>query len=36
MIVIMTYTALPENYDAHLDDVVAMQGALTFRKPIVG
>ena len=36
MIVIMTYTALPENYDAHLDDVAAMQGALTFRKPIVG
>ena len=36
MIVIMTYTALPENYDAHLADVEAMQGAMTFRKPIVG
>ena len=36
MIVVMTYTALPENYDAHLADVQTMQGALTFRKPIVG
>ena len=36
MIVIMTYTALPENYDAHLDEVKDMQGAMTFRKPIVG
>ena len=36
MIVVMTYTALPENYDAHLADVAAMQEALTFRKPIVG
>lgn len=36
MIVVMTYTALPENYDAHLSDVEAMQGALTFRQPIVG
>lgn len=36
MIVVMTYTALPENYDAHLTDVEAMQGAMTFRKPIVG
>ena len=36
MIVVMTYTALPENYDAHLADVQAMQGALAFRKPIVG
>ena len=36
MIVVMTYTALPENYDAHLADVQAMQEALTFRKPIVG
>ena len=36
MIVVMTYTALPENYDAHLADVEAMQGALTFRKPVVG
>lgn len=32
MIVVMTYTALPENYDAHLADVEAMQGALTFRR----
>ena len=36
MIVVMTYTALPENYEAHLDDVLAMQEALTFRKPVVG
>ena len=36
MIVIMTYTALPENYDAHLDDALAMQGALTFRTPVFG
>ncbi len=36
MIVVMTYTALPENYDAHLDEVEQMQGALTFRKPVVG
>ncbi len=36
MIVIMTYTALPENYDDNLADVEAMQAALTFRKPIVG
>ncbi len=36
MIVIMTYTALPENYDAHLGEVEAMQAALTFRKPIIG
>ena len=33
MIVIMTYTALTEQYDAHLDDVAAMQEALAFRKP---
>ena len=36
MIVIMTYTALPENYDAHLDDVSAMQEALTFRRAVIG
>ena len=36
MIVTMTYTALPERYDAHLADVEAMQGAMTFRKPVVG
>ncbi|MBQ9151569.1 MAG: hypothetical protein IJX72_04905 [Clostridia bacterium] len=32
MIVVMTYTALPENYDAHLSEVEQMQGALTFRR----
>ena len=36
MIVVMTYTALPDNYDAHIADVEAMQGALTFRQPIIG
>ena len=36
MVVVMTYTAFPENYDAHLADVEAMQEALTFRKPVVG
>ncbi len=36
MIVTMTYTALPEQYDTHMEDVLAMQAALTFRKPIVG
>ena len=36
MIVIMTYTALPENYDANLPAVQQMQAALTFRTPIVG
>lgn len=36
MIVSMTYTALAENYEAHLADAQAMQAALTFRKPIVG
>lgn len=36
MIVSMTYTALPENYETHLSDAVAMQNALTFRKPIFG
>ena len=32
MIVVMTYTALPENYDTHLDEAVQMQNALTFRR----
>ena len=32
LIVVMTYTALPENYDAHLDEVEAMQGELSFRR----
>ena len=32
MIVIMTYTALPENYDAHLAEVERMQAELTFRR----
>ena len=32
MIVIMTYTALPENYDAHMAEVEKMQGELTFRR----
>ena len=32
MIVVMTYTALPENYDAHMGEVEQMQGALTFRR----
>lgn len=36
MIVTMTYTALPENYDRHLEDVTAMQTALTFRRPVFG
>lgn len=36
MLVVMTYTALPENYDAHIEEVEQMQGALTFRKPVVG
>ncbi len=36
MIVVMTYTALPEHYEAHLAEAKAMQGALTFRKPIFG
>ena len=36
MIVIMTYTALPENYEAHLDDVQLMQESLTFRTPVIG
>ena len=30
MVYIMTYTALPENYDAHLDEVELMQESLTF------
>ncbi len=36
MIVVMTYTALPENYDAHLEDVEAMQAAMTFRRSVFG
>ncbi len=32
MIVVMTYTALPENYDAHLTEVEQMQASLTFRR----
>ena len=32
MIVIMTYTALPENYDAHLAEVERMQAELAFRR----
>ena len=32
MIYTITYTALPENYDAHLEDVLAMEKALHFRK----
>ncbi len=36
IIVSMTYTALPENYDTHLADAKAMQAALVFRAPIVG
>ena len=32
MIVVMTYTALPENYDAHMGEVEQMQGELTFRR----
>ena len=32
MIVVMTYTALPENYDAHLPEVERMQEKLTFRR----
>lgn len=32
MIVIMTYTALPENYDVHLAEVEKMQAELTFRR----
>ncbi len=36
MVVSMTYTALPENYDAHLADAVAMQDALVFRQPVIG
>ena len=31
MIYCMTYTALPENYDAHLADVTAMIEAFEFR-----
>ena len=32
MIVVMTYTALPENYDAHVGEVEKMQAELTFRR----
>ena len=32
MIVVMTYTALPENYDAHMGEVEQMQAELTFRR----
>lgn len=32
MIVTMTYTALEENYDAHLADAEAMQAAFAFRR----
>ncbi len=32
MIVVMTYTALPENYDTHLPEVEQMQEKLTFRR----
>ena len=32
MIVVMTYTALPENYDAHMAEVEQMQENLTFRR----
>lgn len=31
MIYTMTYTALPEKYEAHLHEAIAMQEALTFR-----
>ncbi len=33
MIYNMTYTAIAENYDAHLDDVARMGAELTFRRP---
>ncbi len=36
MLVSMTYTALEENYAAHLDEVKAMQDAIRFRAPIIG
>ncbi len=32
MIVVMTYTALPENYDAHMAEVEQMQEKLAFRR----
>ena len=32
MVYTMTYTALPEHYEAHLEDVLAMEQALYFRK----
>ena len=31
MLYAVTYTALPENYDAHLEDVIKMEEALHFR-----
>ncbi len=31
MVYAVTYTALPENYDAHLEDVIKMEEALHFR-----
>ncbi len=34
MYVSMTYTALEENYDAHLAEAEAMQAALTFRRKV--
>ncbi len=36
MLVSMTYTAVEENYAAHLDEVKAMQDAIRFRAPIIG
>ncbi len=36
MIVTMTYTALPENYDRHIEDVKAMQSAIIFRRGFFG
>ena len=36
MVYVMTYTAVAENYDAHLDDVTAMQESFAFRTPFGG
>ncbi len=36
MLVSMTYTAVEENYAAHLDEVKAMQDAIRFRAPLIG
>ena len=33
MVYIMTYTALPEHFDNHTDDVKRMEQSLTFRSP---